>query len=216
MMIFKKEREVIELIFKYLDEVEECVLDALKGIEVYLKGDVKEAKALARETRSLETKADLIRYDIRDKLYSGAYLPLLREDIYKLVESIDKVANAGEACSNFFLNQRPKIPESLNAQFLAAVQESLGIVEPLKEAVLCFLKGDCTVETVRQYAKDVGTKESDVDKIEWDLTKAIFVSSLDYSHKIHLRLCLDTIVEVSDRAEDAADQLELVTLKSMF
>jgi uncharacterized protein Yka (UPF0111/DUF47 family) len=146
-----------------------------------------------------------------------------------MVESIDKVANAGEACSNFFLNQRPKIPETLNSQFAAAVQESLGIVEPLKEAVLCFLRGDCNTDTIREFAKDVGKKESDVDKIEWDLTKAIFTSSLDHSHKMHLRLCLDTIVhkmhlrlcldtivEVSDRAEDAADQLELVTLKSTF
>ncbi|MGD9077669.1 MAG: DUF47 family protein [Desulfobacteraceae bacterium] len=216
MVFFRKERDVIKLIFNYLDEVEECVLGALKGVEVYLKGDVKEAKALARETRSLESKADLIRYEIRDKLYSGAYLPLLREDIYKLVESIDKVANAGEACSNFFLNQRPIIPESLNTQFLAAVQESLGIIEPLREAVFCFLEGECSVETVRQFAKDVGTKESEVDKIEWDLTKAIFISSLDHSQKMHLKLCLDAIVEVSDRAEDAADQLELVTLKAMF
>jgi uncharacterized protein Yka (UPF0111/DUF47 family) len=39
---------------------------------------------------------------------------------------------------------------------------------------------------------------------------------MDYSHKIHLRLCLDTIVEVSDRAEDAADQLELTFLKMMI
>ncbi len=215
-MIFKKERKVIELILKYLDEVEECVLTALEGIEVYLENDVKGAKVLARETRSLETMADSIRHGIRDKLYSGAYMPLIREDIYKLVESMDKVANAGEACSNFFLNQRPKIPDSLNTQFLAVVQKSLGIIEPLKEAVLCFLKGECTVETVREFAKDVGIKESEVDKIEWDLTKAIFVSSLDHSQKMHLRLCLDAIVEVSDRAEDAADQLELVTLKSMF
>lgn len=216
MVIFKKERKVIELILKYLDEVEECVFTALKGIKVYLENDVKGAKVLARETRSLETKADSIRHDIRDKLYSGAYMPLIREDIYKLVESVDKVANAGEACSNFFLNQRPIIPESLNTQFLAAVQESLGIIEPLKEAVLCFLKEECTVETVREFAKDVGIKESKVDKIEWDLTKAIFVSSLDHSQKMHLKLCLDAIVEISDRAEDAADQLELVTLKSMF
>ena len=216
MMLFKKERKVIELILMYLDEVEECVFTALKGIKVYLENDVKGAKVLARETRSLETKADSIRHDIRDKLYSGAYMPLIREDIYKLVESVDKVANAGEACSNFFLNQRPKIPDSLNTQFLAAVQESLGIIEPLKEAVLCFLKGECTVETVRELANDVGMKESEVDKIEWDLTKAIFVSSLDHSQKMHLKLCLDAIVEVSDRAEDAADQLELVTLKSMF
>ena len=93
---------------------------------------------------------------------------------------------------------------------------ALGIIEPLKEAVFCFLEGECPVETVRQFAKDVGTKESEVDTIEWDLTKAIFVSSLDHSQKMHLKLCLDHIVEVSDRAEDAADQLELVTLKAMF
>ena len=63
------------------------------------------------------------------------------------------------------------------------------------------------------FANKVGRKESDVDKIEWDLTRQIFTSSLDYGHKIHLRLCLDSIVEISDRAEDAADQLELVTMK---
>jgi predicted phosphate transport protein (TIGR00153 family) len=215
-MIFKKEKKVIELIMKYMEKVEKCVLKAEKGVQMYLEGDTKEAKALAQQTRGLETEGDLIRHDIRDKLYSGAYLPALREDIYKLVESIDKVANAGEACSGFFLNQRPEIPESLNSQFINVVKESLGIVEALKEAVLCFLRGECSSETVRQYAKEVGLKESEVDRIEWDLTKAVFISSLDYSHKIHLRLCLDTIVEVSDRAEDAAEQLELATLKTIF
>jgi uncharacterized protein Yka (UPF0111/DUF47 family) len=38
---------------------------------------------------------------------------------------------------------------------------------------------------------------------------------MDLAHKLHLRLCLESIVEVSDRAEDAGDQLELATLKSM-
>jgi uncharacterized protein Yka (UPF0111/DUF47 family) len=53
-----------------------------------------------------------------------------------------------------------------------------------------------------------------VDKVEWDLTREIFTSSLDWGHKVHLRLCLHTIVEISDRAEDAADQLELAVIKS--
>jgi uncharacterized protein Yka (UPF0111/DUF47 family) len=38
---------------------------------------------------------------------------------------------------------------------------------------------------------------------------------MDFAHKLHLKLCLDSIVEASDRAEDAGDQLELATLKSM-
>ena len=49
--------------------------------------------------------------------------------------------------------------------------------------------------------------ESSVDEMEWELTRQIFTSSLEYAHKIHLKLCLDNIVEIADRAEDAADGL---------
>jgi len=103
----------------------------------------------------------------------------------------------------------------LTPPFVAISQESLGIIDPLKLAVVCYLKGECKSDVVRGYSKEVGLLESVVDKSEWDLTKAIFISSLDHSHKIHLKQCLNTIVEVSDRAEDAADQLELVSLKAM-
>ena len=95
------------------------------------------------------------------------------------------------------------------------VRESLGIADNLKLAVLCYFKGECKIETVREHTKEIGLQESRVDKLEWDLTKEIFTSSIDFAHQLHLRLCLESIVEVSDRAEDAGDQLELATLKSM-
>lgn len=215
-MLFRKEKEVIELILKYLDEVEKCLTTAVKTVEVYLADDINQAKNLSRQVDEAEGQADLIRHEIRDKLYSGAYLPLLREDIYKLVESIDKVANEGEACCDFFLNQRPSVPDELKRDFLGVSRESLSIIDPLKLAVLCFIRGECKIDVIREHTKDVGFQESVVDKSEWDLTKKIFTSSLDYSHKMHLKLCLNHIVEVSDRAEDAADQLELVVLKTSY
>jgi predicted phosphate transport protein (TIGR00153 family) len=163
----------------------------------------------------LETEADVIRLQIRDKLYYGAYMPLLREDIYKLVESLDTVANAAEKCCDIFLNQRPLIPDDCKSDFSNIVQESMGAAEPLKHAVLCYLKGMCPIEVSRQHSRDIGLIESKVDSMEWDLTKKIFSSEMAHSHKLHLRTCLDIIVEVSDRAEDSADQLDLVILKSM-
>ena len=214
-MFFKKEKEVIELIIKHLELVEDSLKTGIRTIEFYLDDNISEAMVLGRKVRSEESEADIIRYDIRDKLYSGAYLPLLREDIYKLIESIDKVANAGEACCDFFLNQRPVIADELKPAFVEVVRESLGIIDNLKLAVLCYFKGECKIETVREHTKEVGMQESRVDKLEWDLTKAILTSPMDLAHKLHLRLCLESIVEVSDRAEDAGDQLELATLKSM-
>ncbi len=216
MIIFKKEKEVIDLIEKHTDKMEECLSIAIKTIEAYLDDNIDEAKTLARKTDKIESEADLIRHDIRDKLYYGAYMPLIREDIYKLVESIDMVANSAETCCDFFLNQRPIIPDFLKLEYLKAVKESLGVSAPLKHALLCYLKGLCPIEVSRQHSRELGLLESKVDQIEWDITKKIFSSDLDYSHKIHLKLCLDAIVEVSDIAEDAADRLELVTLKSMF
>ncbi len=213
--MFKKEKKVIEVILKHLDLAVDSLKTGIQTVECYLNNDINEAKRLARKVRSTESEADLVRYDLRDKLYSGAYLPLLREDIYKLTESIDKVANAGEACCDFFLNQRPKIPDELKHAFIDVVRESLGIADNLKLAVLCYLKGDCNIETVRDHTKEIGMQESRVDKFERDLTKAIFTSDMDFAHQLHLKHCLDYIVEVSDRAEDAGDQLELAVLKSV-
>ncbi len=117
---------------------------------------------------------------------------------------------------DFFLNQRPRIPDELKSAFIGVVTESLGIVDNLKLAVLCYFKGECKIDTIRAHTKEIGLQESRVDKLEWDLTKAIFTSDMDFAGQLHMKLCLDRIVEVSDRAEDAGDQLELATLKTMI
>ena len=215
MKLFKKEKEVIKLINTFLDEVESCLRNAEKTVNAYLHNDIKEAKHLARKVRKIETQADVCRYNIRDTLYTGAYLPGVREDIHNIVESIDKVANAAEECCKFFLNQRPVVSSELNPHFMTVAQEAMSTRKPLKEAAACFFSGDRSIEKIRQFTQQVSLIESDVDKSEWDLTKLIFISSIEPHHKIHLRLCLNSIVEVSDRAEDAADQLELSALKSM-
>lgn len=216
MILFKKEKEVLDLIEKHADKVEECISTSFTTIQAYLNDDITNAKQSARKTDNLETQADLIRHQVRDRLYMGAYMPMLREDIYKLVESFDKVANAAEKCCDIFLNQRPIIPDRLKPDFLTIMETSTSIIAPLKHTLLCYLKGLCPIEVSRQHAKEVGMIESKVDSMEWDLTKKIFSSDLRHSHKLHLKICVEHIVDLSDMAEWAADHLELVVLKAKF
>ncbi len=216
MILFKKEKEVLELIEKHADKVEECMLTSLSTLEAYLDDDIASAKKLARQTDNLEAQADLIRHEVRDRLYGGAYMPLLREDVYKLVESLDMVANAAEKCCDAFLNQRPVIPDSMKRDFLTIITVSTGVIKPLKHSLLCYLKGLCPIEVSRQHAKDVGMIESKADSLDWDLTKKIFSSDLRHSHKLHLKICVEHIVDLTDKAEYAADHLELVALKAMI
>jgi predicted phosphate transport protein (TIGR00153 family) len=149
-VIFKKEKDVIDLIFKHLDTADECLRTAMETVDTYLKGDIPKAKSLALKVDGIETEDDFIRYTIRDKLYSGAYLPMIRGDILNLVERVDKICDAAEACCDFFLDQRPEIPEGLKPQFLRVAQESFGIIVPLREAIVNYLGEGGSVEAIRE------------------------------------------------------------------
>jgi len=212
-MFYRKEKQVNELIVKHLEEVDNCLKTALKAIKEYLSSNIEEAKSLAIKVDQIETKTDSVRREIIGKLYSGAYLPSLRSDILHLVEHLDKIADGAEACCDFFLDQRPEIPQEMNSNFFKIMERSISTFVPLKEAIGSFFMDKFDIETIREKTKEVGVIESAVDKEEWDITRDIFKTELDYGHKIHLKLCLESIVKISDRAEDAADELEIIIIK---
>jgi len=212
-MLYKKEKQVNELILKHLEKVGECLNIALKTVQKYLSVNIKEAKSLAIKVDKTETETDDIRREIISRLYSGAYLPSLREDILRLVEHLDKIADGAEACCDFFLDQRPDIPEEMGSEFLKIMETSISCFTPLKEAIGSFFSDKIDIKTIREKTKQVGVIESAVDKQEWDMTRDIFKTELDYGRKIHLKLCLESVVEISDRAEDAADELQIIVIK---
>ncbi len=212
-MFYRKEKEVNELIVKHLEEVNNCLKTALKTVEKYLSSNIEEAKLLAIKVDQIETNTDNIRREIIGKLYSGAYLPSLRSDILHLVEHLDKIADGAEACCDFFLDQRPEIPQEMKSNFFKIMEQSISSFIPLKEAIDSFFSDRFDIEAIRGKTKEVGVIESDVDKEEWDITRGIFKTALDYGYKIHMKLCLESIVEISDRAEDAADALEIIIIK---
>jgi len=212
-MFYRKEKQVNELILKHLEEVDTCLKTALKAIEEYLSSNIEEAKSSAIKVDQIETETDSVRREIIGKLYSGAYLPSLRSDILHLVEHMDKIADGAEACCDFFLDQRPEIPREMKSKFFKIMERSISTFVPLKEAISSFFTDTVDIETIRERTKEVGIIESAVDKEEWDITRDIFKTKLDCGHKLHLKLCLESVVGISDRAEDAADELEIIIIK---
>jgi predicted phosphate transport protein (TIGR00153 family) len=216
MKIFKKEKEVTEIAEEYLDVAERCVTKAEEAILEYLSGDSSRQEQLQREVNTVEAEADALRRSIGDKLFSGAYLPLMRGDIFGLIESIDSVPNGAESCCTFFYSQKPHIPDEFREAFLEITRESLGVIKPLKKAVKRFFKPKGTMDSIREHADEISKQESVVDEKELKLTLAIFESqTLELSAKLHLKRALSRIVEISDRAEDCSDHLVLIAVKSI-
>lgn len=213
MKIWKHEKHVARLFVTHARTVESCLRAAEAGLLAYLEGAA--ITPAAESVSRLESDADELTREARDVLYKGAFLPMLREDLYELLATVDDVANAAETAIQFVQRQRPAIPNDLVAVFRELIEASMTTIAPLAESLDTFFKPRGKIQSVREHVREVSGGESVADEVENRLTHDVFVSSLTLAEKMHLRDFIQVIVQVSDRAENAADRLEQVSLQSL-
>jgi len=205
-----EESKVMALIEEHLKKVEESLKGMMSTIEDYLKGQMDSAESYTSKTRQAESEADELRRTISDLLHRGAFLPIFREDVMQLVGMVDRIAECAQDCSKFITIQRPDVPDDLREDFLKVARDSVAIMSPLDEGVNN-LSEDFSI--TREKVAQIHRMESDVDELEWQLSRRIFSTDLELACKMHLRQLVDMIVAISDIAEDAAEILETLVVK---
>ena len=117
---------------------------------------------------------------------------------------------------DFVLDRYPEPGEKAKEDFRKIAHTTFDILKPLDRAVKMFFKPKGKIVDIREATKEVGVQETQVDRQEWAITTALFADAgLDLSVKLHAKHALSRIVELSDRAEDCAEQIELVAVKSV-
>ncbi len=215
MFLFSKEKKVSELLTSHVSIVENCLQLTYHTVDFYFKDRLNEAKKSAIEVDGEERHADKIRRQITDLLYSGAFLPNLRQDIHALVSQLDDVANAAESTCDFLLGERPDIPQEFIEEILLVYQKTLDQFKHVTQAIQRLVeKSGSDIDKIRDHNRQVGIIESEIDEIEWHLTRKIFHSNLDLANKIHLRTWLRLSTQLSDQTENLSDSLNLLVLKA--
>ncbi|MBA3065003.1 TIGR00153 family protein [bacterium] len=209
----KKERKVQDSISEHVIKVGKCVEEFYETIEAYVKGDMAAAKEISYQVHLTESDADCSRRKIIQLLYKGAFMPINREGLILLVGNVDKIADHAESCADFLISQKPEIPEEFKESVMKLARDSVDCFKPLKEAI-DNLFGDLSV--LQEQCKKVNVLEEEVDADEWKTTKVIFGGKLPLANKMHLRELVWHISEISDVCEDAADSLEVITVKNAF
>jgi len=206
----KKEKEVRVLIGEHLGRVAETLEKMSLCVQDYIKGDIEEAKENGYQAHVKESEADGKRREIIEKLHSGAFLPVFREDLISIVARQDKIADRAESCCDFCLTQRPEIPGKFRDKFKELLLASIKTFTPYKEAIENMF---VDYEVVGKRIKDVNTQEEEVDTIEWHVTRDIFTSELPLAQKIHIRDLVFHVACISDVIEDATDALDVFMVK---
>lgn len=206
----KQEEKSVDLAREHLGKTELCLSEMAKTFDSYLDGKEEEARNFALQVDKAESEADNLRREIAKGLFEGAFLPLMREGFLNLVEAIDKVADEAESCCDLIMLETPDIPDDLKSFFKEIVKDSILCFQPLKEGFTHLFKDfSLTLEQVQK----VNVKEAEVDQKEEELTRRIFSADLELARKILLRQLVAKICDISDRAEDASDRLEVLAIK---
>ena len=209
--LFKKENRVEVLIFEYMDTLkltQESFLNAINSCLEDQKCD--EFEFLITQTHKHESKADDIRDEINDLMYSKALIPDSRGDIMQLIESIDMIPHYFERVLFVMQTQKLSIPDFLALDVKELIRISLESCDLLSKQLALHLKQKLGS---RALLGTIDTNESHCDHIERRIITKIFDSDLDPFIKLQLKELIVTMGEISDQTDRVSRRINIINMK---
>ena len=206
---WRKSERVQQLVLSHLDHVEQAVAlfaDATRA--VFVRMDREEAERLMAETHKAESRADDVRRDVERSMIQGALLAPSRRQVLQIVDRVDTLANAAQATLHILLGQRIDIPQQIEPAVITILEETEALFVDVVCGIQSLLSGKN--KDAMACSQRIDDHESSIDRLESDAVQELFRLDIDLSKKLHVLRYLEALVEISDRAEDLADQVALV------
>jgi len=211
--VFKKTRELISKIDEFLDTLLMAGLEFREGLKYYIDGKLKEFEDKTKKVDQLEGKADALRREIENIIYSHMLIPEARGDVLALLENSDDVLNIISDTMVEFYIEKPLLPEEIKKDFENLVDVSINAVEEMVMAVRSYFK---ELYAVRDHIAKIMFYEKESDKIGQKIKEYLFNNQkIELCHKIHLRTFVNYIQTIADQAEDIGDRVSIYAIKRM-
>jgi predicted phosphate transport protein (TIGR00153 family) len=210
-LLFKKEQQVEQLIYQYLDNLKMAQNEFLKAMNVYFEnGFSGDFDFLIEQTHKVESKADDTRYEIETMMYTKALIPESRGDILGLLEAIDQIPGLFQVVLYMIQTQRLSTPDFLVPDMKELIRVSLECCDLLvKEIEALFKKsGD-----IRSLVSTIDNNESHCDHIERRLITRIFDSDLEPFQKFQLKEMVIQLGDISDQTDRVSRRVYIISIK---
>jgi len=169
--------------------------------------DYQDLEVRVRQLKDIEHRGDEMTHNILTKLNQTFITPFDREDIHRLASSLDDVLDFVYAAGERLVMYKIPSPPPAACE-LAGVIVRQG--EQLSRAVTLLEKHD----NVLDHCVEINRLENEADLIARQALAALFDNERDPIRLIKLKELYETLETATDKAEDAANVLEAVVLKS--
>jgi hypothetical protein len=163
--------------------------------------------ASVQKIKGTEHKGDDIAHKIFIKLNSTFITPFDREDIHTLASSLDDVLDCINAAADRLTTYKITQPPAAAVELATII---LRQAEELSKAVSLLERGDGLLE----YCVEVNRLENEADGIARAAIGRLFETESDPIQLIKHKELLEVLELATDKAEDVANVLETVILKS--
>ena len=210
-IFFKKQRLVEKLIDSYLENLRMNQESFVEALNICLgescNGDFD---FMTQQTHKYESKADDIREEIRNLMYSKALLPESRGDITRLLEAIDVIPGIFELLLYMIKTEKIKIPDFIVAEVKELVSVSLASCDLMIQQIEALFKRN---RGVRSLMATIDLNESHCDHIERRIIANIFDSDLESFQKILLKEWVVTLGDISDQTDQVSKRVNVISMK---
>jgi predicted phosphate transport protein (TIGR00153 family) len=209
--LFKKERQLENLIYQYLENLTRTQEHFVKAMETCLgEGICGEFGFLIDQTHKFESKADEIKDEVNVLMYSRALIPESREDIMSLLEQVDCIPRIFELILHLIYSQKLKLPEFMKLDVKDLIRISVESCELMIKQIDLMLKNR---PGIRALLATIDHNESHCDHIERSLMTKLFDSGLEKVDKLQLKELVIALGEISDQADRVSKRVNIMTLK---
>ena len=194
---------------KFFDMFNDMARNLSEGARLMksLLEDFRDVPAQVAKLKDIEHRGDDMTHSLLTKLNSTFITPFDREDIHRLASSIDDVLDLLNAAGDRMIVYKIKAVPREAAQLAALiVQQS----EQIEKAVAGLEKQ----QHVLEHCVEINRIENEADRITREAVGHLFDTETDPIQLIKIKELFEVLELATDKAEDAANVLEAVILKS--
>ncbi len=195
---------------KFFDMFAEMASNLMEGATTLrsLFQDYKDVPASVQKIKDIEHKGDDMTHAVVIKLNQTFITPFDREDIHALASALDDVLDyINSAADRLLMYKISTAPHAATKLADVIVRQT----DELSKAVSLLEKNQ---QKVLEHCVEVNRLENEADAVARDAIGKLFQEEKDPIQLIKIKELLEVLETATDKAEDAANVLETVILKS--
>ena len=195
--------------FEYFNQHADCAVTAAHELQT-LVNDLPNAEAHARRVQATEKKTDRITHDTIDLLHKTFITPLDRDEIHKLITTMDDILDLMEDVAETIslydvtsLTDEALRLAAICVQCCDQVKIAVGLLEDMGNA-----------STILKTAQQIDQLESEADRVMRSAMSKLFRDETDVKRLIKLKAIYEQLETITDKCEDVANIIEGIVLEN--